>query len=85
MKIPTKNGMLQSVLDKRVEIPHDFWLVSIATEFFDWNDVWFPENYKKVVLQFFAGRETDFYESGTIELPGRWQKDIEQNSKYIVD
>ncbi|GFV61186.1 mariner Mos1 transposase [Trichonephila clavipes] len=37
------------------------------------------------VIQLFANKNQMFYESGTMMLPERWQKVIDQNGKYITE
>jgi len=43
------------------------------------------EAIKSHLVQFFADKGQKFYERGILNLPGRWQKVIEQNGNYIFD
>ena len=39
---------------------------------------------KRHLEQFFAQKDTKFWEGGIMRLPEKWQKIVEQNSEYIV-
>ena len=40
---------------------------------------------KSHLIQFTADKDQKSYERGIMKLPGRWQKVIKQNEKYIID
>ena len=42
------------------------------------------EAIKSHLVQFFAEKGQQFYESEIMNLPERWQKVMEQNGKYII-
>ena len=37
------------------------------------------------LLNFFGQKTEDFYESGILSLPERWQQFIDSNGAYILD
>ena len=39
---------------------------------------------KKHLEQFFAQKNKKFWENGIIKLPEKWQKVVEQSSKYVI-
>jgi len=43
------------------------------------------EDVKNGLDQFFAQKSRNFYTSGIMKLPERWQKIIDQNGQYIID
>ena len=44
----------------------------------------FPGDYEKYLEQFFAQKDKKFWDDETMKLPGKWQKVVKQNGKYIV-
>ena len=42
------------------------------------------EDCKRHLEQFFAQKDKKFWEDGIMKLPGKWQKIVEQNGKYIA-
>ena len=39
---------------------------------------------KRYLDQFFTQKDKRFWEDGITKLPGKWEKVVEQNGKYIV-
>ena len=60
---------------------HLFWPLQNSLNGKNFNSL---EDCKRHLEQFFAQKDTNFWEGGIMRLPEKWQKIVEQNSEYIV-
>ena len=65
--------------------PSDYYLFRSLQNSLNGKNFNDDEAMKSHLVQFFADENQKFYERGIMKLPERWQKDIEQSGKYIID
>ena len=60
---------------------HWFWSLQNSLNGKNFNSL---EDCKRHLAQFFAQKDTKFWEDGIMKLPEKWQKVVEQKGEYVV-
>ena len=64
--------------------PSDFHLFRSLQNFLNGKNFNSLEDCKRHLEQFFAKKDKKFWVDGTVKLPEKWQKVVEQNGEYVV-
>ena len=86
----TRQNLLQLGWEDLINLPYlsdiapsDFHLFQSLQNSFNEKQFSSLEDYKRHLKHFFALKDKKVWEDGTMKLPGKWQKVVEQNGKLF--
>ncbi|GFU79175.1 mariner Mos1 transposase [Trichonephila clavipes] len=87
----TRQKLLQLEWDTMSHLPYspdlapsDYYLLRSLQNYLDGKIFTSNEEVKNHLDQFFASKDQNFYERGTMLLPEKWQTMLYQNGQYII-